>query len=92
MQMLKPGDVTDRREWPDQEGLKGAFLPLCKYRYTYNKLQLLDELLVLKMFWHCVQKTSCQNITGLQFSQQLQSEHEILAVLNIGVIQKNPKV
>lgn len=48
--MLKSGDVTDRKEIPGQEGLKGAFLLVCKYSYTYNKLQLLDELLVLKMF------------------------------------------
>lgn len=92
MQILKSGDVTGRKEWPGQEGLKGSLLPVYKHRYTYNKLQPLDELLLLKMFWHCVQKSSWQDITGLQFSQQLQSEHEVLAVFNIGVIQKHPGV
>lgn len=38
------------------------FFPAYKYRYTYNKLQLLDELLMLKMLWHCVQKSSLQAI------------------------------
>lgn len=94
MQMLKPADVTGRKEWPGQEWLKGGFLPVYKYTVhwynSYNKFQLLDELLVLKMFWHCVQKSSWEDITGLQFSQQLQ--REVLAVLNFGVNQKHPGV
>lgn len=59
------------------------------YECTYNKLQLLDELLMLKMLWHGVLKSSLQVIAGLQFSQQLQSEDRVLAITNIWVIQKH---